>query len=137
MREWQRKAAERAVWWSKLVVGDRIALGWRGHGSTVQPYLVMTISRMTGSSVFAQVPGGKAEWRFRRADARLVSNLVGGTNQFAEQFGDDVRRVMLDHELRSWIGYRAEQDILKLTTAQQLAVKSLVTRMAADTAVLS
>jgi hypothetical protein len=133
----EQQARERAEWWSKLTVGDKFALGWRGHGSTAQPYLVMTISRMTGSSVFAiVVPGAKAEWRFRRSDARLIG-ADGTLRQFAEQFDGNVRRVLQDHELRSWIGFSAEQQILKLTKAQQLALKSLVTRMVADTAVLS
>lgn len=132
MRAWEVEALKRAEWWSKLTVGDKFVLGWRSHGSTAQPYLVLTISRMTGSNVFAT--SGKGEWRFRRSDARLIFD---GRIQFAEPYDDTVRQVLQDHELRTWIGYSAEQQILKLTKAQQLALKSLVNRMAADTAVLS
>lgn len=128
----EQEARDRAVWWSKLAVGDKFVLGWRGHGLTAAPYLVLTVKRMTGSTVFAS--HGLGEWRFRRSDARLI---LDGRIQYAEQYDDNVRRVLQDHELRSWIGYSAEQQILKLTKAQQLALKSLVNRMAADTAVLS
>lgn len=127
---------ERMKWFARLEIGDELAIRGDSPSLLAMPYYVLKVHRLTISSLFAHGGPNNREFRFRRKDARLVG--AGHYTQcFPVPVSPSVRISLAEHELRDWIKYRAEHELLKLTQAQQCVLRALVLRMAADPAVHS